>query len=181
MELALRGDTHEQGLDQRYHSTRRARVSRPRQERRIPILIDTDLGNYLDDALALALAVASPDVELRGVTTSGSDAQTRAWMACRLLAAAGRRDVPVAWGREPQAKGKVEAMHQYRNHPAVFAGRMGKPIGEEACELLYRELKARPGEITLVVLGPQTNVTRLFDKHADANSLIKQLIVMGGA
>ena len=151
------------------------------QERRVPLLVDTDFGSYLDDALALALAVASPDVELRGVTTSGGDAENRAWMVCRFLDAAERREVPVAWGRPPQSEGKVEAMYQYRYHPALLYGRMGKPIEDDACELMYRELKARPGEITLVVLGPQTNVARLLEKHPDAGPWIKRLVIMGGA
>ncbi|MCI0360213.1 MAG: nucleoside hydrolase, partial [Planctomycetaceae bacterium] len=151
------------------------------QERRVPLLIDTDLGSFLDDAFALALVVASPEVELRGVTTSGGDAETRAWMSCRLLSAVDRRDVPVAWGRPPQAEGKVEAQYQYRYHPAVLYGRMAKPVQDDACELMYRELKARPGEITLLVLGPQTNVARLLEKHPDARPWIKRIVVMGGA
>jgi len=151
------------------------------QERRIPILIDTDLGSYLDDAFALALAVASPEVELRGVTTSGGDAETRVWMACRLLTAIDRRDVPVAWGRPPQAEGKVDAQYQYRYHPAVLYGRMAKPIADDACELMYRELKAHAGEITLLVVGPQTNVARLLEKYPDAKPWIKRIVVMGGA
>ena len=151
------------------------------QERRIPILIDTDLGSYLDDAFAIALAVASPEVELCGVTTSGGNAETRAWMACRLLTSVDRRDVPVAWGQPPQAEGKVEAMYQYRYHPAVLFGRTAKPISDEACELMARELKARPGEMTLLVLGPQTNVARLLEKHPDARPWIKRIVVMGGA
>jgi inosine-uridine nucleoside N-ribohydrolase len=151
------------------------------QERRIPLLVDTDFGSYLDDAFALALAVAEPKVELVGVTTSGGDAENRAWMVCRFLDAAGRREVPVAWGRPPQAEGKVEAMYQYRYHPALLYGRMGKPIDGDACETIHRELKARPGEITLVVLGPQTNVARLLEKHPDARPWIKRLVIMGGA
>jgi inosine-uridine nucleoside N-ribohydrolase len=150
-------------------------------ERRIPLLVDTDFGTYLDDAFALALAAASPDVELRGVSTSGGDAENRAWMVCRFLDAAGRRDVPVAWCRPPQAEGKVGALYQYRYHPALLFGRMGKPSGDDACELMYRELKARPGEITLLVLGPQTNVARLLAKHPEAGPWIKRLVVMGGA
>jgi inosine-uridine nucleoside N-ribohydrolase len=150
------------------------------QERRVPLLIDTDLGSYLDDAFALALTVASPAVELRGVTTSGGDAETRACMACRFLHAVGR-DTPVAWGRPPQAEGKVEALYQYRYHPALLYGRMGKPVAEDAAELMHRELKARPGEITLLVLGPLTNVARLLENHPDSKGMIKQIVAMGGA
>jgi len=61
---------------------------------RVPILLDTDIGSDVDDAFALALALASPEVDLQGVTTVAADAETRAWMVCRLLTAVGRRDVP---------------------------------------------------------------------------------------
>src|SRR5436190_20464426 len=65
-----------------------------------PVILDTDVGSDIDDAFALALALASPELDLRGVTTVGQDAETRAWMVCRLLTAVGRREVPVAWGRD---------------------------------------------------------------------------------
>jgi purine nucleosidase len=150
------------------------------QERRVPLLIDTDLGSYLDDACALSLAIASPEAELLGVTTCGGDADTRAWMACRLLSSVERR-VPVAWGRPPQAAGKVEAMYQYRYHPAVLYNRTAKPSADDAAELLYQQLKARPGEVTLLAVGPLSNVARLLEKHPDAGPWIKRLVVMGGA
>jgi inosine-uridine nucleoside N-ribohydrolase len=150
------------------------------EEKRIPLLIDTNFGTQLDDAFALALAIASPEVELRGITTSGGDAETRAWMVCRLLTSVDRGDVPVAWGRPPQAEGKVEAMYQYRYHPAVLYGRMAKPVDDDACELMYKQLKDKPGEITILALGPLTNVARLLEKHPDARPWIKQIVVMGG-
>ena len=63
---------------------------------RVPILLDTDIGSDIDDAFALALALVSPEVDLQGVTTAGSEAQERAWMVCRLLTAVGRKAIPVA-------------------------------------------------------------------------------------
>src|SRR5947209_2534835 len=71
---------------------------------KVPILLDTDIGSDIDDAFALALALASPELDLQGVTTVGSDAEDRAWIVCRFLTAVGRPDVPVAWGRDPQPK-----------------------------------------------------------------------------
>ena len=150
------------------------------QEKRVPLLIDTDFGTSLDDAFAVALMLASPEVELRGITTSGGDAETRAWMVCRLLTSVERAEVPVAWGRPPQAEGKVEAMHQYRYHPAVLYGRTAKPAADDASELMYQQLKARPGEITILALGPLTNVARLLEKHPDAAPWIKQIVAMAG-
>src|SRR5262245_42121071 len=82
---------------------------------KVPILLDTDIGTDIDDAFALALVLASPELDLRGLTTVGGDTQTRAWMACRLLTAVGRRDVHVAAGAAPQPREEIGGQYQYRN------------------------------------------------------------------
>src|ERR1700738_4826329 len=69
---------------------------------KIPVLLDTDIGSAVDDAFALALVLASPELELRGVTTVSGATHTRALMVCRFLTAVGRRDIPVAAGVPPQ-------------------------------------------------------------------------------
>ncbi len=148
---------------------------------KVPILLDTDIGGDVDDAFALALALASPEVDLVGVTTVGSDAEDRAWMACRFLTAVGRREVPVAWGRDKQPESAIEGQIQYRRHPAVIFNRTAKPIKESAVEFLYGRLKARPGELTLVALGPLTNIARLLTDHPDCKPWIKRIVLMGGA
>jgi hypothetical protein len=88
-----------------------------------PIVFDTDIGADVDDAFALALALASPEVDLVAVTTCGDDAETRAWIVCRMLTAVGHKDIPVAWGRDPQPVEAVEGQIQYRRHPAVLYNR----------------------------------------------------------
>jgi purine nucleosidase len=148
---------------------------------RVPILIDTDLGSAVDDAFALGLALASTEVELAGVTTVGEAAEDRAWMVCRLLTHAGRSDVPVAFGRGEQPKGPIDWQIQYRRHPAVVWNRTNKPLAEPAVEFLYDKLKARPRELTIVALGPLTNVAQLLREHPDAKPLIKRIVIMGGA
>jgi inosine-uridine nucleoside N-ribohydrolase len=148
---------------------------------KVPILLDTDIGSDLDDAFALALALASPEVELVGVTTCGAGAEDRAWMVCRFLTAVGRRDVPVAWGRDPQPGSAVAGQIQYRRHPAVIFNRTAKPVKESAVELLYARLRSRPGELTVVALGPLTNVARLLAEHPDCKPWIKRIVLMGGS
>ncbi|HZN36646.1 MAG TPA: nucleoside hydrolase, partial [Pirellulaceae bacterium] len=146
-----------------------------------PILIDTDIGGAIDDAFALGLTLSSPEVELLGVTTVGEAAEDRAWIVCRLLTHAGRTNVPVAFGRGEQPKGPIDWQIQYRRHPAVVWSRTNKPAATPAVELLYEKLKAAPREVTVVALGPLTNVAQLFREHPDAKSLLKRLVVMGGA
>src|SRR5690606_6475817 len=68
----------------------------------IPVVIDTDLGNNIDDAFALSLAAVSSEIELLGVTTTWYQAASRALIARRLLGAWGRTDVPVSVGHHPR-------------------------------------------------------------------------------
>lgn len=148
---------------------------------KIPVLLDTDIGNYLDDAVALAMLLAHSDVDLKAVTTCGGDCEDRAWIACRLLTMAGRKDVPVAWGRDPQPKQEVQEMFQYRYHPAVLFNRTSKPVEQDAVELLSKKLKEgeRRGTV-LFAIAPLTNVARLLKKHPDCKDKLKQIVVMGG-
>src|SRR5262245_20269020 len=81
---------------------------------RTPILLDTSIGTNIDDAFALALALTSPEIELRGVTTLSGDTKDRAWMVCRLLSLAGRKEIPVAAGDDPQPKQEIDWQIQYR-------------------------------------------------------------------
>jgi inosine-uridine nucleoside N-ribohydrolase len=148
---------------------------------KVPILLDTDLGSDIDDAFALALVLASPELDLRGVTTVGTDAEDRAWMVCRLLTAVGRRQIPVAWGRAPQPKEDIEGQIQYRRHPAVIFNRTSRPIKAAATEFLYSRLKAEPGKLTVVALGPLTNIARLLAEHPDCKPWIKRIVLMGGS
>jgi inosine-uridine nucleoside N-ribohydrolase len=148
---------------------------------RIPVVVDTDIGADIDDAFALGLVVASPEFDLRAVTAVGAQAEDRAWIVCRFLSHAGVKDVPVAFGRAPQPESGIDGQIQYRRHPAVVFGRAGKPVADSAVELLYRKLKEDPGKVTLIALGPLTNVARLLKEHPDARPWIKRLVVMGGS
>ena len=149
---------------------------------KIPIILDTDIGTDVDDAFALALALASRRRSTcKASTTVGSDAVDRAWMVCRLLTAVGRREVPVAWGRDPQPKSEIEGQYQYRHHPAPIFNRTSKPVKESAVEFLYAKLKAQPGKLTLVPIGPLTNIARLLTEHPDCKPWIKRIVLMGGS
>jgi inosine-uridine nucleoside N-ribohydrolase len=151
------------------------------QSKRFPILLDTDIGSYVDDAFALGLALADPRVELVGVTTVGESAEDRAWIVCRFLTHLRRQDVPVAFGRGEQPKGPLDWQIQYRRHPAVVWDRTTKPGKQSAVELMYEKLKARPGEITIVAIGPLTNVAQLLKDHPEAKSLVKRIVFLGGS
>jgi hippurate hydrolase len=142
---------------------------------RVPIILDTDIGDDIDDAFALTLLLASPEADLRAVTTCFGDTHTRALIACRMLHAAGRKDVPVAAGRPS----KVELRGQMKYGVPVTGVR--PPDKQPAVELLYRQLKAHPGELTLLAVGPLTNIAELMATHPDCKPWIKRIVVMGGS
>src|SRR5262249_32001189 len=89
----------------------------PTPQQKAPVLRDTDIGDDLDDALALALILQSPEIDLRGVTTVSGDAHTRALIVCRLLHALGRTDVPVAAGSPARSAPDFNGQMQYGLRP----------------------------------------------------------------
>jgi inosine-uridine nucleoside N-ribohydrolase len=153
----------------------------PAQADRAPLVVDTDIGSDIDDAFALALVLASPELDLRGVTTVSGDTRTRALIACRMLTAAGRRDVPVAAGAAPQPEQALSGQQQYAQHPAVIFHRTSQPVREAAHDFLYRRLKEQPGRLTLLALGPLTNVARLLREHPDCKPWIRRIVLMAGS
>ncbi|MFO0970313.1 MAG: nucleoside hydrolase [Gemmataceae bacterium] len=148
---------------------------------KIPVLIDTDIGSDIDDVFALALAFVSPELEVLGVTTCAGEAEDRAWMVCRMLSHGGLGKVPVAYGRAPQSKSDIDWQIQYRRHPAVIFNRTYRPVKESAVELLAAKLKEQPGKITVIAVGPLTNIARLFKEHPEAKEQMRRLVIMGGS
>lgn len=141
---------------------------------KIPILFDTDIGTDVDDAFALALIVRSPEFELLGVTTASGDTQARARLAAKMLYEAGRPEVPVVAG-EP---GKPLPIDQTR-----WADGFSSPAirSEKAVGFLKTQIEKQPGEITLVPVGPLTNVGALLKAHPEVAKKIKRIVLMGGA
>ncbi|MDB5313300.1 MAG: hypothetical protein JWO38_7502 [Gemmataceae bacterium] len=162
---------------------------------KLPVLIDTDIGADVDDAFALALAVASPEIELVGVTTVGRGPgrdphvrqvrddrdEDRAWLVCRFLTQVGVKTVPAAPGADPQPKSAVDGQVQYRRHPAAIFNRTAKPVTESAVELMARLANEHDGNLTIVAIGPLTNVARFIQEHSAAAKKVRRVVVMGGS
>jgi len=147
-----------------------------RPQPKVPILLDTDIGGDIDDALALGLVLTSPELELRGVTTVDGDAYTRALIVCRLLDVLERGKVPVASGAPPRNVPDSSGQMQYGLRPAHK-----RPVKESAVDFLAAQLKAAPGELTILCIGPLTNIAALLEKHPEAARQIKRLVIMGGS
>jgi inosine-uridine nucleoside N-ribohydrolase len=143
------------------------------------ILLDTDIGSDIDDALCLAYLLAQPECELLGVTTVTGEGPQRAALASALCRVAGR-ELPIHVGAEepllveqrqrhaPQAR----ALERWP-HATDF------PQGE-AVEFLRRTIRAHPGEVTLLTIGPLTNAALLFAVDPEIPRLLKGLVMMCG-
>ncbi len=148
------------------------------------LLIDTDPGT--DDLIALLMALRAPELEVLGVTTVGGNASlddtTR--NALRILECAGRTDVLVAAGAAHPLWASFVYAYDFHG-PGGLTVKLPDPNSHaapgSAHTFIYQALKASPGEVTLLALGPLTNVALLFREHPDAKRLLKELVVMGGA
>jgi purine nucleosidase len=143
------------------------------------LILDTDIGSDIDDAVCLAYLLAQPQCELLGITTVTGEAVRRAQMASAMCRVAGR-DVPIYPGaeqcllvpqRQPLAP-QADALARWP-HQTEF------PHGE-AIEFLRRTIRRHPHEITLLAIGPLTNVGLLFAVDREIPSLLKELVIMGG-
>src|SRR5690349_8948394 len=124
----------------------------------VPVLFDTDIGTDIDDAYALAQIVRSPELELLGVTTVSSDAVARARLAAKLLAVAGRTDIPVYAG--------ISTATQYMKQVEWAAGFTSPALHEAGgVAFLRKQINARPGEITVIAVGELTNVAALLESE----------------
>jgi purine nucleosidase len=145
------------------------------------ILIDTDIGDDIDDALALALALRSPELEVLGISTVFGDVTLRARLAQKLLCTFGRPDMPVAAGaalplalrNQPSGciQGAAVAPDEplpplYQSDVTTFISTMGL---------------SRPGQVTLVCLGPLTNVAAAFVAEPALAGALAGIVMMGTA
>lgn len=153
---------------------------------RIPLIIDTDPG--VDDAFALALAAASPEVELIGVTTvfGNVSLENTTRNALRLLALLGRDDVPVGVGASrplvhphphlSSAHGSDGLSGYADTLPEATRG----PDARDAVTLLRDLLDQADRPVTIVPIGPLTNIALLLAAHPNVKPKIGRLVVMGG-
>jgi inosine-uridine nucleoside N-ribohydrolase len=139
-----------------------------------PVIIDTDVGDDIDDAFALALAASDPSLDVLGVTTAWGDTALRQRLTVTLLAAAGRPDIPVAQGRAtPDAVRFTQA--------AWAAAGAEPPPGPDALALIRDAVRRRPGQITLVALAPLSNIDDLIARDPETLRGLKRVVMMGGS
>ena len=149
-----------------------------------PVVIDTDPG--VDDAIALLMALSCPQIDVVGLTTTAGNVPigpaTRNALA--ILESVGRVDVPVARGATRPIRGR----YAYARHVHSAEG-LTHPLppptlrttDTDAVQFLSETLRANPGAVTVIALGPLTNLARLHRDQPSVLPLAKRLLVMGGA
>lgn len=146
------------------------------------VLLDTDIGTDIDDALCLAYLLRHPRCELLGITTVSGDVQRRAALADAVCRAADRSDIPVIAGCAEGFQGHViqpevpqaTILEQFDHRPP------GEFAPGRAVEFLREQILANPGEITLLGIGPTTNLGRLFSRAPEVAQDLRRLVLMCG-
>jgi purine nucleosidase len=149
---------------------------------KVPIILDTDIGSDIDDAVALAYLLRQPRCELLGITTVTGEADLRASLADAVCRTVGCTDIPIHVGveapllvpplqpRAPQAEALAGGRWPHRTFSRQAT----------AIDFLRETIRSRPGEVTLLPIGPLTNIALLFALDPEIPGLLKQIVLMGG-
>ena len=138
------------------------------------VIIDTDVGDDADDAVAIDLALASPDLQILGITTAWGDTAMRARMVSRMLCETGRTEIQVRAGIP------TRATTAFTQLPWAQAGAIHN-LRDDAVTFLLDQIKAHPNEITLIALGPLTNIGAAIDRDPGTFRKLKRVVLMGGS
>jgi purine nucleosidase len=142
------------------------------------IIIDTDIGTDIDDAFAVALALRSPEVKIVGITTASGDTEARAKILDRMLGETDYKGIPVLAGvptRFPDPTGAIGPQSKYGEK-----SRFAHATHASAVDFSLEEIHKYPGEITLVAIGPLTNLGGVIDKDPQQFRRVKRVVLMGG-
>lgn len=143
------------------------------------VLFDTDIGSDIDDAVALAWLLANPECELVGITTVSGQPVERAKLASAICRVA-NQEIPIIPGsaeplkvepRQPNAQ-QAPSLERWP-HQVTFES-------IDAIEFMAEKISDDPGEVTLLGVGPMTNVAKLFTRHPDTATQLKQVVLMCG-
>ncbi len=145
----------------------------------VPVVLDTDVGTDVDDAIAIGLLAAAPEVDLRTVTTVSGDTTLRARIAKKLLVLGGRADVPVAAGvRDPVLRQRNFLWLGHEGKDIVAADEPLSISSLHAVDLLIDTvLRERPH---VIAIGPLSNLAVAIMKEPAVISAVSELTIMGG-
>jgi inosine-uridine nucleoside N-ribohydrolase len=139
----------------------------------VKVIIDTDVGDDVDDAFAIDLALASPELKILGLSSAWGDTALRARMLDRMVCETGRADIAVREGVPTKSTATFSQ--------ATWAKAGIERKHEDAVAFLLEQAKAYPGEVTLLALGPLTNIGAAIDRDPVAFRKLKRVVLMGGS
>lgn len=147
----------------------------------IPVIFDTDIGDDIDDALALALILQSPELDLKLVTTVADDVQSRTRLAAKELRLYGRGDIPLATGAsepllDPRLPDNAPQFSVLTPADQAPAG-----AGRRASDAIIETLMKSPVKMTLIPVGPLTNIALALREEPKIREKIEKIVLMGGA
>lgn len=157
------------GLASQIWAQTAAKVAHPEKA-----IIDTDIGDDVDDAFAVALAVKSPELQVLGIATTFGETEVRARIVDRLLGEIGRPEIPVLVGKPT---GRTQMSQRRYGEERQFA----KSSHADATDFLLQQIQKYPGEITLIGIGPLMNVGEAIDRDAPTFRKLKRVVIMGGS
>src|SRR5712671_5608209 len=149
------------------------------------VIIDTDPG--VDDALALLLAMRLPELNIEAITPVAGNVPLELTLpnALRMVEIAGRTDIPVAVGaKSPLMRRLVTAAYAHGENGlggAVFPEPTTKPVAEPAAEYIRKIILKYPHEVTLITLGPLTNIATALSSDRELAGMVRGLTMMGGS
>src|SRR6266567_2194529 len=149
------------------------------------VVIDTDPG--VDDALALLLVMRSPELKIEAITPVAGNVPLELSLpnALRMVEIAGRTDIPVAVGaKAPLLRRLVTAAYAHGENGlggAVFPEPKIKPVAEPAAKFISQIVRKYPGEVTLITIGPLTNIATALNMDSELARIVKSLVMMGGS
>ncbi len=151
----------------------------------LPIILDCDPGH--DDAIALVLALASPELEVKAVTSSAGNQTPDKTLrnVLRMLTLLKRSDIPVAGGAVKPLMRDLIIADNVHGETGLDGPALPEPdFAPQECtavELMAKVLRESPEPVTLVATGPQTNVALLLNSHPELHAKIARIVIMGGA
>lgn len=149
------------------------------------VIIDTDPG--VDDALALLLAMRSPELKIEGITAVAGNVPLDLTLpnALRMVEIVGRDDIPVTAGAKgPLLRRLVTATYAHGENGlggAVFPDPKRTPLAQPAAEFIRQIVRKYPGEVTLLTIGPLTNIAAALNSDNELAHMTRALVMMGGS
>ncbi len=148
---------------------------------RIPIILDTDIGDSIDDALALAFALHSPELDVRAVTTVIDDVESKTRLAWKMLSIYNRRDVALAMGASEPLLDPAASVASKEFEVLTRSDTIPDSARRRAVDLIIDTALQSRGKITIVAIGPMTNIALALKTDPRIKNNIERIVIMGGA